>query len=142
MADSALGSYALPAPWEWRCSEGAWRGLALTLGVVGSSNVLLLLHGLLQPTVAATFSRSSLTMLLVAQTAYTPLGGLIALVAPLAAVLTTAALPALAEVRARHAPPPFCTTRTDPCHQPWPCSRFASHPLPHTYSHIIATPPL
>ena len=86
LADSALGSHALPAPWEWRCGDGSarWRALALSFELVASSNVLVALHGVLQPAI-----RSSVAASLPAPLA-SPL-------APAVALGATALLPAAAE---------------------------------------------
>lgn len=98
LADSALGSHALPAPWEWRSESAAWRRLALLLELVASSNALVALHGLAQPALSVAISRGTLTMLLVSNAADTPIAPYAALAAPALAVCGAALLPALSEL--------------------------------------------
>lgn len=58
LADSAIGSHALPSPWEFRLDEASasWRRLALLFELVATSNVNLALHGVLQPSACRAFS--------------------------------------------------------------------------------------
>ena len=52
LADGALGSHALPAPWEWRGRSTPWRCFACALELLATSNALVALHGVAQPAIA------------------------------------------------------------------------------------------
>ncbi|KAL1510136.1 hypothetical protein AB1Y20_006468 [Prymnesium parvum] len=98
IVDAALGSHALPAPWSWRCSEPSWRALGLLFELVASSNLLGLLHGVIQATVSESLSHSSTNTFLVASAADTAVGAYVALCAPAVAVLFVGLMPALSEL--------------------------------------------
>ena len=52
LVDAALGSYALPAPWEWRASEARWGASAALAESIASVNVVLFWHAGVQASVA------------------------------------------------------------------------------------------
>lgn len=48
LVDAALGSYALPAPWEWRGSEPQWSAAIVLAEGLASVNMAFFWHGLVQ----------------------------------------------------------------------------------------------
>ena len=55
LVDAQLGSYALPAPWEWRASDRAWGAAAFASESVATVNMALFWHaGVQQAVVGAT----------------------------------------------------------------------------------------
>ena len=53
LVDAGLGSFALPAPWDWRFSEPRWRGAAFLAESLAAANLALFWHGGVQAAVAA-----------------------------------------------------------------------------------------
>lgn len=59
LADAALGSHALPAPWDWRTSSKEWCTFAVAAETLASVNVMLLLHGFVQADLTALYSETT-----------------------------------------------------------------------------------
>jgi hypothetical protein len=49
IVDAATGSYAIPAPHEWRATEGPWKGGTMALAAIADVPRVALLHGRIQP---------------------------------------------------------------------------------------------